>query len=125
MIRELLICFLLLSGSLAMLLATIGLVRFKDTLCRAHALTKATTFGVTLLLIALWITLDDDVAGLKILLVISFCLLTIPLASHLVASLYYRQLYRVGKQYDLAQEPETPVVEPEEIAEKKEKLDGA
>lgn len=105
MIRELLICFLLLSGSLAMLLATIGLVRFKDTLCRAHALTKATTFGVTLLLIALWITLDDDVAGLKILLVICFCLLTIPLASHLVASLYYRQLYRVGKQHDLVEEP--------------------
>jgi multicomponent Na+:H+ antiporter subunit G len=98
MIREIFTCIFLLAGSLAMLLATIGVVRFRDTLCRSHALTKATTFGVSLLLVALWIALGDDIAGLKILLVVSFCLLTIPLASHLVASLYYRQLHEVEKK---------------------------
>lgn len=98
MIRDAIICFFLLSGSLVMFLAALGVVRFRDTLCRAHALTKATSFGVTLLLAALWISLDDDVAGLKILLVIGFCMLTIPLASHLVASLYHRELEQIAKK---------------------------
>lgn len=108
MIREILISLLLLSGSTVMLLAAIGVVRFRDTLCRAHALTKATTFGVTLLLAALWITLGDDVAGLRILLTISFCLLTIPLASHLVASLYYRHLHQIESKNDARRDEESP-----------------
>lgn len=98
MIGEILICALLLTGSIVMLLASIGVLRFPDTLCRAHALTKATTFGSSLLLIALWISLGDEVAGLKILLVIFFCMLTIPLSSQLVASLYYRLLYPVDEE---------------------------
>lgn len=35
----------------------------------AHALTKATTLGISLLLVALWLALDDETAALKILLV--------------------------------------------------------
>lgn len=100
MIREIAISALLLLGSVLMLLSTIGVIRFRDTLCRAHALTKATTFAASLLLAALWISLEDEVAGLKILLVIGFTLLTIPLASHLVASLYYRRLYELDKKSD-------------------------
>ncbi len=100
MIEELIICALLLIGSLVMLLASVGVLRFPDTLCRAHALTKATTFGTSLLLIALWVSLGDEVAGLKILLVIAFCMLTIPLSSQLVASLYYRLLYPVDEEHD-------------------------
>jgi multisubunit Na+/H+ antiporter MnhG subunit len=59
-------------------------------LCRAHALAKASTFGITLVLIALWIALGDDISRLKILLVIAFSLLTIPLTGHLIALLLYR-----------------------------------
>ena len=96
--REILVCLTLLTGSILMLFASIGLVRFGDVLCRAHALAKATTFGICLMLVGLWIALDDAVAGLKILLVISFLLLTIPLASHLVCLLSHRQLERDKKQ---------------------------
>lgn len=110
MISELIICALLLTGSLLMLLASIGVLRFPDTLCRAHALTKATTFAGSLLLIGLWIALGDDIAGLKILLVIFFCLLTIPLSSQLVASLHYRLLYPLDQETEAdgeqAQDPE-------------------
>ncbi len=90
MISELIVGVMLLIGSTLMLFAAIGLIRFSDALCRAHALAKATTFGICMMLIALWVSLDDDVTGLKILLVISFSLLTIPLASHLIALLVYR-----------------------------------
>jgi multicomponent Na+:H+ antiporter subunit G len=91
MILEIFICAMLLSGSLLMLIAAVGLVRFPDVLCRAHALAKATTFGICLMLVALWISLDNEIAGLKVLLVITFLFLTIPLAGHLVALLAYRQ----------------------------------
>ena len=94
MTREIIVSVLLLSGSFFMLVSGIGLLRYKDTLSRAHALTQATTLAIVLLLIALWVALGDEISGLKITLVAAFCLLTIPLASHLVASLYYRQFHR-------------------------------
>lgn len=90
MIRDIVVGALLLAGSTLMLFAAIGLVRFHDVLCRAHALGKATTFGVSLLIVALWLHLANEVSGLKLGLVLAFSLLTIPLASHLVALLLYR-----------------------------------
>lgn len=90
MIREIFSCTLLMAGSLLMFLAGLGLLRLSNALCRAHALAKASTCGICLMLLALWITLDNEISGLKILLVVAFSLLTIPLASHLTAMLIYR-----------------------------------
>lgn len=90
MIHELIVSVLLLIGSVLMLFSSIGILRFSDVLCRAHALAKATIFGICTMLIALWIGLSDDVSGLKLFLVICFSMLTIPLASHLIALLVYR-----------------------------------
>lgn len=98
MIQDLIVCILLLSGSLLILFASIGIARFKDTLGRAHALTKATTFAVTLLLCALGLALENEMMGMRLILVIFFCLLTIPLSSHLVAWLYYRHLYQFDEE---------------------------
>ncbi len=91
MLIDLLVCLMLLTGSTLMLFAALGLVRFGDALGRAHALSKASTFGICLLLLALWVSLDDDVSKLKLVLVIAFSLLTIPVASHLVAFLMHRR----------------------------------
>lgn len=94
MIGDFVASVLLLAGSSLMLLAALGLTRFQDPLSRAHALTKATTLGISLMLVALWIFLEDEISGLKILLVIVFSLLTTPLSGHLVASLSYRLLHQ-------------------------------
>ena len=83
MIREILSSILLLAGSGLTLIATIGILRFPDVLCRAHALTKAMTLGIMLLLVALWISLGREV-GLKVLLAIGFQFLTIPISGHLL-----------------------------------------
>lgn len=90
MIRDLIVCFLLLGGSLLIFLSGLGLLRFSDALCRSHALAKASTCGICLMLVALLIALNNEISGLKIFLVITFTLLTIPLASHLIALLVYR-----------------------------------
>ena len=91
MIRDFIVGLILLIGSTSMLFAALGLTRFADALCRAHALAKATTFGICAMLIALIIALGDELAGLKLLLVVVFSLLTIPMASHLIALLVYRR----------------------------------
>ena len=103
MLLELLVCFMLLTGSTLMLFAALGLARFGDALCRAHALSKATTFGICTLLLAFGV-LGNDVTRLKLVLIFGFLILTIPVASHLVALLMYRQEQEEDKTGDRTEE---------------------
>jgi multicomponent Na+:H+ antiporter subunit G len=86
-LADLLCAGLLLSGSALVLVAAIGIVRLPDVLCRSHALAKAMTLGISLMLAGLWIHLGREAAasGLKIVLAVFFQLLTIPVSSHLLA----------------------------------------
>jgi multicomponent Na+:H+ antiporter subunit G len=43
--------------------------------------------GITLLLVAMWIHLGVDLSGMKVLLIIFFQFLTIPVAGHLLSLL--------------------------------------
>ncbi len=76
---------ILLTGSAFILLSGIGIVKFPDTLCRAHALSKAGTLGISLVLIALFGIIGTLTAGIKILAVICFNFITIPLSGHIFA----------------------------------------
>lgn len=82
---------LLLIGSAWILIAAVGLIRLPDLHCRSHAMGKAVTMGITLILIAVGIYLGADRAGLKVFLAIVFQFLTIPVASHLLLLLAYRK----------------------------------
>ena len=48
---------------------TVGLIRFPDTLCRLHAVTKADNLGLGLLVFGLLVQLDDPLSMLKVLLI--------------------------------------------------------
>ncbi len=85
--KDLLVSVCLLLGLALMITAAIGLLRLPDLLCRSHAVAKASSLGIFLLLIALWLDLGAEVSGLKIALAIFFQLLTIPVSSHLVGML--------------------------------------
>jgi multicomponent Na+:H+ antiporter subunit G len=91
-LREFLIAVFLLAGAFVVLVSMIGLVRLPDPFCRAHALGKGMTLGISLLLLSLWLSLGQD-AGLKVLAAIFFQFLTIPVASHLLARLAYVKGY--------------------------------
>lgn len=85
-------------GSLVMVVATLGLVRFPDVFCRAHAVGKGLTLGLALLFLGLWIDLGFDNTGLKLVAAILFQFITLPVASHLLARLSYeKRLKRVGQ----------------------------
>ena len=79
------------AGTLLILIGCIGIVNMPDVLCRAHALSKAVTLGMILMLIGLWIALGPEKAGFRVFLAICFQLFTIPVAAHLFALLAYRK----------------------------------
>jgi multicomponent Na+:H+ antiporter subunit G len=91
--KELLTATLTLTGSLLMLAAAIGIIRLPDVLCRSHAVAKALTLGIFLMLLGLWSHLEGERNALKIALAIFFQTVTIPIASHLIC-LLGRQLPR-------------------------------
>lgn len=91
----------MLLGSLLVLVAMIGTVRFPDLYCRAHALGKGLTLGLLVLLIALWLDPGTQVSGLKVVAAIFFQFLTLPVAGHLLTRLSYeKNLPRAGRRTD-------------------------
>ena len=86
-LKELAVCVILSSGVLVITIACYGLVKLPDIFCRSHAMGKAMTLGISLCLIALWLHIGTDEAGLKILLAVFFQFLTIPIAAHLLCFL--------------------------------------
>lgn len=76
-------------GVAFLLIATIGLLRFDDTLQRMHAATKAGTLGAGLVLIGAMLNKGTTDATMTGGLTVLFLLLTIPVASHLLARAAY------------------------------------
>ncbi len=79
------VSILLLLGSAFILIAAIGLIRFKDLYSRMHATTKATSFGALLLLIGVSVFFNTPGIYIKSFLIIIFIYLTAPLAAHSIA----------------------------------------
>ncbi len=86
---EILTAVLVLSGALLILAAAIGVLRLPDVLCRSHAVAKALTLGIFLLLLGLWVDQGEKQTALKLLLAIFFQVVTIPVGSHLVGLLAF------------------------------------
>lgn len=72
-----------------LLIATIGLLRLDDPFQRMHAATKAGTLGAGLVLIGVMLSKSSADATLTGGLTVLFLLLTIPVASHLLARAAY------------------------------------
>jgi multicomponent Na+:H+ antiporter subunit G len=83
--NEILADVCLLSGALFIFIGSLGVLNMPDSLCRTHALSKAITLGISLMLIGLWVMHGSEISGLKILLAVCFQLTTIPLSGHLIA----------------------------------------
>jgi multicomponent Na+:H+ antiporter subunit G len=76
---------LVLAGSLLILLAAVGMVRFDDVFARMHALSKASTAGIVLVLAgaAVHLTHPNDVTSL--ILAAALQLLTSPVAANMIS----------------------------------------
>jgi multicomponent Na+:H+ antiporter subunit G len=81
---------LALAGSLLTLLAAVGVVRFTDALSRMHALTKASTVGLVLVLLGGALTVDSANDKTSLLLAGALQLLTMPVGANLMSRATYR-----------------------------------
>lgn len=77
-------------GAFFLFVAGVGVLRLPDAYCRCHALGKAMSLGVILLLIALGIVVTE-LAWWKVGAAILAQLVTIPVASHLFCLIAHRR----------------------------------
>lgn len=82
---DIIFIILIFLGAAFMLIAAIGLIRFTDLYSRMHATTKATSFGLLLLIIGVSLFFNTGTVWIKALMVIVFIYLTAPLATHSIA----------------------------------------
>ncbi|MUK87050.1 Na+/H+ antiporter subunit G [Ornithinibacillus sp. L9] len=86
------ICLLL--GTFFVLSGSIGIARFPDIYTRLHAATKASTLGLSGILIGafLFLYIEHNIVSGKLLLAIVFILLTAPVSAHMIS----RAAHKVG-----------------------------
>ncbi|HUX83102.1 MAG TPA: Na+/H+ antiporter subunit G [Halothiobacillus sp.] len=87
-LADLAIAGLIVLGSLFVLLGSIGLVKFPDFFMRLHAPTKASTLGVTAILLAsaLFFSFRTDTPSVHEVLIIVFLWVTAPISALMLAS---------------------------------------
>jgi multicomponent Na+:H+ antiporter subunit G len=85
------IAALAIAGSLFVLLAAVGVTRMPDLYMRMSTVTKASTLGLALLLVAAVIELDTWNALAKAVAIIVFGFITSPVAAHMISRAAYFQ----------------------------------
>lgn len=78
-------CFLL-TGSVAVLVGTLGLVRLPDFYTRLHAAGITDTMGVELMLIGMMLQAGLSLVTVKLFLIATFIFFTSPTATHALAN---------------------------------------
>jgi multicomponent Na+:H+ antiporter subunit G len=97
---------LALVGAVLILLAAIGVLRLQDAFERMHALTKATTLGVVLVLLGAAVYMNQPNDWTSLLLAASMQLVTSPIAANLI-----------GRSSDLLRQAKSAVgVDPDDAA---------
>lgn len=89
--KEIVIQIFCVAGSLAVFLASVGMVRFPDFFTRAHAATKASAFGLACLLLATCLDFPQGNVLLKSLFALFALFATLPVASQALADAVRRK----------------------------------
>ncbi|HLT31230.1 MAG TPA: monovalent cation/H(+) antiporter subunit G [Myxococcaceae bacterium] len=90
MVREIAGLVVLAGGVFFVIVAAVGQIRLPDVFCRSHAIGKAMTLGVMLIVLGYGLSVPDA-PWLKLILLLIFQLMTIPVASHLFCLIAYRK----------------------------------
>jgi len=88
--RDIVIVLLILVGCGFMLVSAIGIVRLPDVFARMHAAGKASTVGVSALLLAAGLFFYDEFLMLRMLALIALVFATAPIATTAMARAAYR-----------------------------------
>ncbi|MGF1466946.1 MAG: monovalent cation/H(+) antiporter subunit G [Sandaracinaceae bacterium] len=87
-------------GVVLLVVSAVGLFRLPDALTRQHAATKSTTLALGLVLLGVALEAGDPAVGLRVTLLLAVLLLTLPVASHLLARAAVREADRPAELHD-------------------------
>lgn len=87
--KPIVVAVLMLGGTAFMLIAAIGLLRLPDLYTRMHAVTKAGTLGIGLVLIAAAVSFGGLSVAARALVALLFVLLTAPVSAHMIGRAGY------------------------------------
>ncbi|WP_231443544.1 monovalent cation/H(+) antiporter subunit G [Brevibacterium zhoupengii] len=90
MILDIISALLILLGGVLSLAAAVGLLRFGDLLSRMHASAKPQVLGLLMVAVAIAIQYPTWSTVTTLAIIISFQLVTIPVATHMVGRAGYR-----------------------------------
>lgn len=80
---------LMIGGTAFMLIAALGLLRLPDLYTRMHAVTKAGTLGIGLVLVAAAVAFGEVSVATRALVALLFVLLTAPVSAHMIGRAGY------------------------------------
>lgn len=89
MVREWVVAIVMLVGAFFMLVAGLGLLRMPDLFLRMSATSKAATLGAGLVMVSAAIYFNDNGITMRVLAIIIFLLLTVPVAAHMIGRAAY------------------------------------
>lgn len=83
---EIVVGFLVMSGTVMSLFSSLGIIRLPDVYNRAHASTKSATLGILCILSGtfFYFFFTHGVSSIRLLLAIVFVFLTAPVAGHII-----------------------------------------
>ena len=81
------------AGVLLLVIAALGLFLLPDALARQHAATKSGTLALGLVLVGAALVDGGEGWWIRVFLILAFLLLTLPVASHMLARAAARQAY--------------------------------
>lgn len=91
LLQEIISTLFIILGVVFMMIAAIGILRLPDFYIRMSAITKAGTMGVGLIVVGIAVYFNELLIATKAFVIISFMLLTAPVAAHIIARAAYRQ----------------------------------
>ena len=94
---ETLISLCLLIGTFFTLVAAIGILRMPDIYMRIHAVTKAGTVGIGLILLAVALFFVDSAVTSRVIGIMLFIIVTTPAAAHLLGKTMLKSKYRMWR----------------------------
>jgi multicomponent Na+:H+ antiporter subunit G len=121
---EIVTCIFLWIGAIFILLASVGVIRFRDVYMRMHAATKTGTVGISSIVLGLAVHFQDFEVTISAFLIVAFFLVTAPISAHVIGRAAYflhvpisSGLLRDDLARDLAERETTttPAAEPENL----------
>ena len=91
------------AGAMLLVVAAVGVVRLPDALSRQHAATKSGTLALGLILLGVALAARDWGWALRVAAIEVFLLVTLPVASHMLARAAARHAYTSEQLRDVRQ----------------------